>query len=113
MSPYSHADIPFKSPHRNSGCVGVPPIGEGSSWFTVIGIQTVRTLSPLPTTRPVGLRVEKRVKAEPERKLKRQLLHRPTDEARPAGVGPHTHRDEIQHERAVHRSGAAAGENSS
>jgi hypothetical protein len=29
-------------------------------------------------------RVEKRVKAEPERKLKRQLLHRPTDEARPA-----------------------------
>lgn len=58
-------------------------------------------------------RVEKRVKAEPERKLKRQLLHRPTDEARPAGVGPHTHRDEIQHERAVHRSGAAAGENSS
>jgi len=111
MSPYSHADIPFKSPHRNSGCVGVPPIGEGSSWFTVIGIQTVRTLSPLPTTRPVGLRVEKRVKAEPERKLKRQLLHRPTDEARPAGVGPHTHTTKYSTRcRAPFRRG---GENSS
>ena len=60
MSPYSHADIPFKAPHRNSGCVGVPPIGR------VAGSLVQYTNGPNALSAPhySSGRVEKRVKAD-------------------------------------------------
>ena len=79
--------------------------------FVACGSRYTNGPNALPAPHYSSGRVEKRVKAERERKLKRQLLHRPTDEARPAGVGPHTHTTKYSTRcRAPFRRG---GENSS